>query len=69
MAPEPPENVTVHLRNGTVIPADCTYEGFHADSHIWLTTQSFEATEVEFVDIPMLPPRSTVQVRLRLSAP
>lgn len=34
--PPPPENVRLVLPDGSVVPVECVYAGFHEDCHQWV---------------------------------
>lgn len=55
--PDPPEDVKLHLRDGTVVPVECVYEGWHFDwkvghrMHYWRAVNSPDITADNFENI------------------
>lgn len=58
--PEPPINVRLVLRDGTVRSVDTVYEGFVDGSHLWAVVDSPPWWLVKQLLIEALPPKTSV---------
>ena len=59
--PQPPVNITLHMRDGRVIPVDSAYVGEdELGFHAWRVLTVIHAADLEKVTVEVLPPRTTI---------
>lgn len=61
--PDPPVNVRIELRDGTVIPVQSTYVGLINNIHHWEVVEDVPVDAVARLSIDMLPPHTSVTLR------
>ena len=64
-APEPPQNVRVHLRNGATVPVELRYKGRDEDGlHVWtqVSPPSFAGSEFLGFEFDTLPGKTNVNI-------
>ena len=62
--PEPPENVRIQLPDGTEVPVELTYEGYHHGRHMWVAVSLVKLPVVTgaAVLVDKLPPRTHITI-------
>lgn len=60
--PEPPQNVKVELRDGTLIPCEMVYDGWRNGSHVWVAVAPIlvEPKQVVSIHADMLPAHTSI---------
>lgn len=61
--PMPPENVRAIMADGTEIPVECTYRGYHDGIHRWVAVWALPEVPVS-VKIGMLPAHTKVGIKV-----
>lgn len=68
--PDPPVNVRVRLRDGTLVPVDCTYSGIDDEGqHRWTTTRVFAQDQLADLLVDAIPAGATIVIRTRHDRP
>lgn len=67
MTPTPPENVRLHLPDGTVRPLEVYYDGCSDGIHLWVVTMTGNTWELMKPGVRItaetLPPKTAIVIR------
>jgi hypothetical protein len=62
--PEPPSNVRLKFRDGSVVPVECRYDGYKDGCHIWVVTAQADPARLTMLQCDRLPAHTSIELKL-----
>jgi hypothetical protein len=57
-----PEGVTLHLRDGAVLPAEVVFSHVENGIRVWVVTHSVDAAQIDHITIAQLPAKTALRL-------